>query len=134
MTRKIWTALFAALLATISIGCAEEFSPFSRLTSLRVLAVQSESAAPATGETTTLTPLLYTTPGESVDSFEWSWCPFPGAANDGYPCLITEDDLAELGEEVGEVPSFDLGTGSRRWLEYQRRAQWTCRGRDARTS
>lgn len=109
MTARASTVLLCGLLGLIATGCQEDFEPFSRLSSLRVLAVQSEPAAPATGETTTLSPLIYTPPGVDIDSYEWSWCPFPGNVFDGYPCLISEQDLEELGGLVGEVPPFDLG-------------------------
>ncbi len=49
-------APIAALIAValLAAGCSEGFDPFNRLTSLRVLAIRSEPAAPGPGETTTL--------------------------------------------------------------------------------
>lgn len=100
------------LVAIASAGCAEEFAPYGRLTSARVLAVQSDPVRPATGETAQLTPLLYLPAGVELDSARWSWCPFPGAAADGYPCLVTEEDVARLaGAAADTVPPFDLGSG-----------------------
>lgn len=89
-------------------GCGEGFDPASRLTSLRVLAVQSEPVAPLTGETTTLTPLVHPSSDATV-AYAWSWCPFTGPAGEGYPCLVAEDELAALG--AGEFPPYDLGSG-----------------------
>jgi len=107
-------APIAALIAValLAAGCSEGFDPFNRLTSLRVLAIRSEPAAPGPGETTTLDSYIYLTAGDSIASMSWSWCPFPGPANQGYPCLISEDELAALGGgSAGDVPPYDLGQG-----------------------
>ena len=106
-SRPRWTLALA-----LAAGCAD-FDPYGRLTALRVLAVQSEPVAPAADETTTLTPLVYAAPGDEITATQWSWCPFPGPAADGYPCLITEADLARLaGDDAADIPPFDLGTGA----------------------
>jgi hypothetical protein len=97
-------------LAMAAGGCSEDFAPFTRLTSLRVLGLQADPPTPTTGETATLKALVYMPPGTATPSYHWSWCPFPGSANDGYPCLIDEQMLADLPGGAG-VPSFDLGTG-----------------------
>ncbi|HEX3695364.1 MAG TPA: hypothetical protein VH374_08235 [Polyangia bacterium] len=102
------------LLATvIGAGCGADFDPYDRLTELRVLAVKSDPVAPAPGETTTLSALVYTPPPADattpapVVGYDWSWCPFAGTANDGYPCLVTEDQLQMLS---GVAVSFSLGS------------------------
>lgn len=106
MARR-WIALVALVALA---GCAEDWDPFNRLTSLRVLAVQSEPVAPITGETTTLTPLVYTPPDVEVGSYAWSWCPFAGPASEGSPCLVTEEEARELaGGAADTIPPFDLG-------------------------
>ena len=107
-------ALAAALIAVtgLSAGCSEDFDPFNRLVTPRVLAIRSEPVAPATGETTALDALLYLPQDDSVASMSWSWCPFAGAANQGYPCLISEEDLAALGgASAADIPPYDLGDG-----------------------
>jgi hypothetical protein len=72
--------------------------------------VQSEPVAPLTGETTTLTPLVYTPPDLEVDAYEWSWCPFPGQSAEGSPCLVTEAEVRDLaGAAADTIPPFDLG-------------------------
>ena len=99
-----------AVAALVATGCGNDFVPFNRLVSLRVLAIQSEPVAPLTGEEATLTPLVYTPPGGAEVSYQWSWCPFPGGANDGYPCLVTEEEVRELaGAAADSIPPFDLG-------------------------
>jgi hypothetical protein len=101
--------LGAVLLAAVfASGCGEDFDPYNRLGSLRVLAVRSEPPAPAPGETAKLSALLYTTDKDPVVSVAWSWCPFAGSANDGYPCLLSEEKLRAMGG--GDmVPPYDLG-------------------------
>jgi hypothetical protein len=104
-------SLGIAAAAIALAGCGEDFVPFNRLVSLRVLAIQSEPVAPLTDESTTLTPLVYTPEGVEGVSYRWSWCPFPGAAIDGYPCLVTEDEVRDLaGASADSIPPFDLGS------------------------
>jgi hypothetical protein len=98
----------AALVGLLCVACSDDFVPYNRLTQLRVLAVASEPPAPATGETATLTPLVYTPEGDPPVSFAWSWCPVPGPASADYPCLVTEAQLSEGGVAA---PPFDLGSG-----------------------
>jgi hypothetical protein len=86
-------------------ACTQDFDPYYLLNSPRVLALRSDPVAPYTHETTTLSAYVYTPPGTHIDDRAWSWCPAPGSASDGYPCLVTEDQLG------GAVPPFDLGHG-----------------------
>jgi hypothetical protein len=117
-SRARTTALLTgAVLAAAGGGaCTQDFPPFNRLDSLRVLAIQAEPAAPLTGETTTLTPLIFT-PGDPADvTYRWSWCPAPGPAEQGYKCLITEEELtAALGGAT--LPSFYRGESPTATLE-----------------
>ncbi len=105
----------AAVLAVAASGCGEDFESISRLSSLRVLALQAEPAAPANGETSTLSALVYTPPGVSVTSYAWSWCPFAGPASEGSKCLVTEAELAAMGVQV---PPFDLGSAETASFEH----------------
>lgn len=90
-------------------GCSDDFEPYTRLSTLRVLGISGDPAAPATGETTTLTPLVFK-PTEEAVTYSWSWCPFAGSSRDGYPCLISEAELAPL--LMGSpVPPYSLGDG-----------------------
>ena len=98
-------------LALVVSACSSDFDPPYRLLSLRVLAMQSEPVAPAAGETSSLSALVYTLPGVDVDRYAWSWCPFPGPASEGYPCLVDEAQLDELGPAADSIPPFDLGSG-----------------------
>src|ERR1041384_3667431 len=107
----------AALAAAGAGGGTQDFPPFNRLHSLRALATQAEPAAPLTGETTTLTPLVFT-PGDPAEvKYRWSWCPAPGPAEQAYKCLI--DDAEQLSAALGGVPlpSFDRGDGPPATLE-----------------
>jgi len=114
-------ALVPALIlaAALAGGCSPGFDPYNRLTEMRVLALKSDPVAPAPGETTTLSSLIYLPSGEEIASLRWSWCPFAGNATDGYPCLITEEELAQLGGGSAEdIPPFDLGDGETAALEH----------------
>jgi len=115
MTRRALRGAPRLLFGLLLAGCAgEEMAPYGRLTSLRVLAIQSDPVSPLPGETTTLTPLLYVPEGQGEPELEWSWCPFPGSASDGYPCELESvadlAELAELGVPV-ELPPLELGVG-----------------------
>lgn len=124
MTRLLLRGVaLTSALALLSNCAGEEMAPYGRLTSLRVLAIQSTPVAPAPGETTTLTPLLYVPRGHSDPKFSWSWCPFPGSARDGYPCDPPQEALSEIASldptgglgELGELldaasfPPLELG-------------------------
>jgi hypothetical protein len=100
--------LLAALAAICAPGCGDDFSPYNRLDKLRVLAIRSEPVAPAPGETTALTALIYAPPGETV-ALSWSWCPFTGPAGQGSPCLVDEADLAVWSGGAPNLPPFELG-------------------------
>jgi hypothetical protein len=113
MKPRTTSLLFFSVLAAGALGCGEDFDPYNRLTGLRVLAIKAEPPAPALGETTTLTPLVYTPEGAGPVTFAWSWCPVPGPASEGYPCQVREEDLKEAAMAAGlAAPSFDLGTGA----------------------
>lgn len=121
MTLRTSRALaLSALLATgvAGSGCGPDFDPYERLTSLRILGVRSEPVAPAPGETTELSALIYSLP-VSVDmpdtatpvSYEWSWCPLVGPSNTGSQCLVTEEQLNAMTGQP--VPPFNLGTADK---------------------
>ncbi len=104
-----WAVL--PVLGTVMGGCGgEEFDPFGRVNSLRVLAIQSEPVSPGAGESTTLTPLLYVPRSHTEPTFRWSWCLLPGPASEGYSCEVDAESLGEWAGMV-ELPPADLGTG-----------------------
>jgi hypothetical protein len=104
-----WLVALLACTAASSAACGEGFAPYSRLTTLRVLALRSEPVAPGVGETTTLSALVYARPNEPVVEYRWSWCPFAGPSSGGYVCQISEAELTQLAG--GAVPPYDLGSG-----------------------
>jgi hypothetical protein len=107
-----------ALSAGLATGCSEGFDPYNRLSTPRVLAIQNDPVAPAPGETTTLSALLYEPPEDAVATMSWSWCPFAGPAAQGYPCLVTEEELAALNGGGSPVPAYDLGQGETATFEH----------------
>lgn len=104
-------ALLVLLLLASACG-GDEFDPYARLKALRVLAIRSEPVAPASGQSTTLTPLVYVPEGAPEPTFAWSWCPFTASAADGAQCPIDEAELQQLSGAGISLPPFDLGTGA----------------------
>jgi hypothetical protein len=105
-------ALALALAAGAGSGCGADFEPYSRLSTLRVLAVKSTPAAPVPGDQATLEALVYTPePGAPV-SYTWRWCPFAGSPNAGLRCELNPDQqmLVDM-LPAGALPaSRELGT------------------------
>jgi hypothetical protein len=106
-------SLLLGLIAVALTGtaCGPDFDPFNRLTSLRVLAIRSEPPLPGPGETASLSALVYSPADDPPVSYEWSWCPLTGPADQGYPCLVTGEQIAQLEQAGVSLPPFDLGTG-----------------------
>jgi hypothetical protein len=108
------TTLFAlGVLAAAFCGCGASFDPPTRLTKLRLLALQATPVNPAEGEATTIAPLVYS-PSDAPMELTWSWCPLLGGANDGYVCPLSHDDASAMLAAAGvtaPLPSFDLGGG-----------------------
>ena len=109
-----------ALLLLSSAGCTEDFDPYIRLKSLRVLAIAAHPPAPAPGEVSGFVPLLYLPAPDPTLQLAWSWCPVAGTANDGYPCLVSEAELSALSQQAGlpPPPPYDLGTGPTAKLQH----------------
>jgi hypothetical protein len=107
MIRSRAALLLASALALFAAACGEGFDPAYRLTKMRVLGIQGDPVAPAVGETTVFTPILFEPEGREVDSFAWSWCPLAGSSSDGFPCLVAEEELAAFGDDL---PPYDLGS------------------------
>ncbi|HVR62312.1 MAG TPA: hypothetical protein VMU50_10460 [Polyangia bacterium] len=109
--RLLTTAALLFALAIGGAGCGANFDPYERLEGLRILAVKTEPVSPAPGDSTTLSALVYTPPpagpmaAPPAITYRWSWCPFAGTANDGYRCLVTEDQLRAV---APDAPPFDL--------------------------
>ena len=107
------TLLALGLLAAGLAGCGASFDSPVLLSKLRLLALQAAPVNPAQGETTTMTPLIYS-PSDTPLELAWSWCPLLGQPNDGYVCPISYDDASTMLASAGvtaPLPAFDLGTG-----------------------
>lgn len=106
-------ALLGASLTLASCGSfADDTERYDELLRLRLLAVRSEPADLAFGETSTLSALVFEPKDRDV-SYEWSWCPSRADASGGFECTISESDLADVWETMnlpGAPPSYDLGT------------------------
>jgi hypothetical protein len=120
-TTTVVVAASALAALAVAAGCRPDFAPYNRLTSLRVLAIQSDPPTPATGETAMLSALVFqpaddpampTNPAPPPVTYAWSWCPFPGPATGGHACLVTEDQVSNVAGPTAQVPPFDLGAGT----------------------
>jgi hypothetical protein len=113
--RRLGWALAAAGLLLGAASCGNDFDPYNRLNSLRVLAIVADPPTPGPGETANLSALIYTPEAGAAESpatgvtYSWSWCPFPGSSNDGYPCQVTQEQLAMLSAGT-PLPPLELGT------------------------
>ena len=122
MTSSSRVAIVVLLVACSA--CGEDFAPFNRLTDVRVLAMQSEPVVPQSGETSTLSALVYAPESTPVTGYRWSWCPFPGPANDGYPCLVTEEELRQMAGGLADtIPPFNLGEDETALFEHSMPAE-----------
>lgn len=106
-------AFVALALPVIGAACAEDFPPLNEVEGLRVLAIQADPPAVASGDTTQLSALVHVSEGQEP-AYSWSWCPVLGTPQDAYSCLIDEAQfksaLAFLDPDaVASLPSFDLG-------------------------
>lgn len=111
---RIAVVVLGALALFGALDCSSDFDPYNRLTSLRVLALRSEPAVALPDETATYSALVYApTPGDPQTedptlTYEWQWCPFAGTSNDGYPCLVTDDQVQALSGD----PTLSLALGN----------------------
>ena len=118
MTTSCHPSTLSATVAAAATGCrraagaAKDFDPYNRLTALRVLALaELIPPLPATGETATLTPLVYVPPGgPRRRPTAGAGAPSPGrratatAASSTSRCWPTS-------RAATSIPPFDLGTG-----------------------
>jgi hypothetical protein len=110
--KRLRAAIWIVPLSVLAItGCGEDFDPYNRLSSLRVLAIASEPASPASSETATLTPLIYATEDDPPIGFAWSWCPLAAPIPEGGECAVDEAEFAQLAMQSGaSLPPYDLGS------------------------
>jgi hypothetical protein len=110
--KRLRAAIWIVPLCVLALaGCGEDFDPYNRLNSLRVLAIASDPASPGSSETTTLTPLIYATPDDPPLRFAWSWCPLAAPIPEGGECAIDEAEFAGLAMQSGvSLPPYDLGS------------------------
>jgi len=121
MTSRLRSLVAAVVVTTAAVGCGEDFDPYTRLSSLRVLAMQSEvktepanasggfQVSPGPGQTATLTPVMFVPADDVITAWSWRWCPLAGSPSNGYECPFASAD--EVMAMTGfPVPDFDLGT------------------------
>jgi hypothetical protein len=110
--KRLRAAIWIVPLSVLALaGCGEDFDPYNRLNSLRVLAIASDPASPGSSETATLTPLIYATEDHPPLSFAWSWCPVAAPIPDGGECAVDEAEFNRLAMQGGvSLPPYDLGS------------------------
>lgn len=109
---KAHTVVLACLLYMVS-ACQmkEELEGYEILDRVRILALKSEPASLAAGDTATLSALVYD-PEDLNMSYSWSWCPIRNGANEGFTCALEEADLQAIWATLNngkELPPYDLG-------------------------
>ncbi len=93
----------------LSISCDSDFRSYNDVEGFRVLALAAKHPQLLPGDSTQIEALV------TEDAvYQWSWCPFPGPAETGYPCEISQERLQAFADEIPgprvEIPSFDLGS------------------------
>lgn len=107
-------ALSALPLALLLAACGDNFTPYSKLDRLRVLAVAAEPPVPLPRQATTLSALVFSLPDEML-SYRWTWCPAQAPASEQYACALDHAGAAQLfapflDPAVPVLPALDLGS------------------------
>lgn len=109
-----------AITTLFATGCGVGFDPYNEVIGLRVLAVRATSPALHPGASTTVEALIHQEDTAPL-SFEWSWCPMRGDADDGFQCAVSETQFDELVRSFGYTGgsvSFALGTAPSATLDH----------------
>ena len=87
--------LLAALLLALA-ACATDFVPESYLDGLRVLAVVASPTELGPGESVTLTPAVYASPADPLDTTKttWTFCPFTLGSTGSFACALPACEVA----------------------------------------
>ena len=115
--RALLAALVFPAVCGSLVGCNTQVKDdevrYNELDRLRVLALRTDPADVAVGDTATLSALVFEPEGRVV-RYAWSWCPAPGGAEDGFECLVGEQQARDAWATLGtgtELAPFDLGAG-----------------------
>ena len=109
---SLWLFSMGLLSSLTACEMRPDVESFEVLDRFRILAVQSEPPDLVSGETSTLSALVYD-PDDQELSYSWSWCPARSSPRDGFICSIEESDLRAIWENLGsgkELPPYDLGS------------------------
>ncbi len=90
-------------------GCADEFSDYNQVDKLRVLAIRAEPPDLRFEDETTLEALVV----GDVESYQWSWCPFPFEDGIAGECPVAEEEFRQFVAGAGgqeDPPPYLLGT------------------------
>lgn len=85
--------LLAAAAAAALTGCATDFLPPSYLDDLRVLAIVADPLELAPRQDVTLRAEVYLSPGATVASARWTFCPLSAGAVAAYACAVPQCEV-----------------------------------------
>jgi hypothetical protein len=97
-------------------ACGQDFTPYSEIDRLRVLAVGADRPWLRFSETASISALVVKAKDDDTPlSYEWSWCPLTAGNDRAYECAFSEDELQQqidgvVGPGVIDVPPYALGT------------------------
>ena len=104
-------ARLSLFLWTLSlVACDDDFAPYNLLSGLRVLALSAEPPTPRSEQPSRITALV----SDNEANLDWSWCPAPSGADDGFVCGVTQAQLDQLLANAGDsvrLPPLALGSG-----------------------
>lgn len=100
MYRTTILLLFAGAALALITGCPPDFSPYWKVDKLRVMAIQADPVVAKQGEPVTLSALVWAPDDQHVE-YDWSWCPMPTSADDGYECPLDAEDFDQFGGDNG---------------------------------
>lgn len=103
-----WILVVVGAVACLGLlsGCPEDFDPYWRVESYRILGLKSEPAGLKPGDVATVSVLDYKPQGTEV-TYEWSWCPIEPSAQQEYECPLAR--LGEGGPDGGTTGMADAG-------------------------
>jgi len=120
LARWLLVACGTTLWMGVLTGCPEEFDPYWRVESYRILGLKSEPAGLKPGDAAAVSVLDYHPEGTDV-RYDWSWCPIEPSAQQDYECPLARlggsepDGGMALTVDAGARP--DGGSGGRPEME-----------------
>ncbi len=109
---SLWAASIALAGSLCACTVRDDSTRANQLTGLRILAIGSIPADVVAGESVVVSALVFDEASRAID-YQWSWCLSRGSSEEGYACLLSEQELQAAWLELGtntELPGYNLGT------------------------